>query len=142
MELLAVIVGLEALKKPNQNVTVFSDSKYVVDAVMKKWVFGWEKKNFKGKKNADLWKRFLQIYPKQQIQFQYGLREMDYIKNIKNKEWIGKRVLAMTRFGGYAEYAKTVINGIVEISKRNLKRSCFSFSDPILYSLFCFMSRN
>ena len=61
MELLAVIVGLEALKKPNQNVTVFSDSKYVVDAVMKKWVFGWEKKNFKGKKNADLWKRFLQI---------------------------------------------------------------------------------
>ena len=41
MELLAVIVGLEALKKPNQNVTVFSDSKYVVDAVMKKWVFGW-----------------------------------------------------------------------------------------------------
>ena len=40
MELLAVIVGLEALKKPNQNVTVFSDSKYVVDAVMKKWVFG------------------------------------------------------------------------------------------------------
>lgn len=71
MELLAVIVGLEALKKPNQNVTVFSDSKYVVDAVIKKWVFGWEKKNFKGKKNADLWRRFLQIYPKQQIQFQW-----------------------------------------------------------------------
>ena len=71
MELLAVIVGLEALKKPNQNVTVFSDSKYVVDAVMKKWVFGWEKKNFKGKKNADLWKRFLEVYRKHEIKFKW-----------------------------------------------------------------------
>ena len=59
MELLAVIVGLEALKKHHQEVTVYSDSKYVVDAVEKGWVFNWEKKNFKAKKNQDLWKRFL-----------------------------------------------------------------------------------
>ncbi len=46
MELLAVIVALEALKMPGQTVTVYSDSKYVVDAVEKGWVFGWEKKDF------------------------------------------------------------------------------------------------
>jgi len=69
MELLAVIVGLEALKNANSQVTIYSDSKYVVDAVEKKWVFGWEKKGFKKKKNIDLWKRFLKIYPKHQIKF-------------------------------------------------------------------------
>ena len=62
MELLAVIVGLEAIKKPGQNVTVYSDSKYVVDAVEKRWVFGWLQKGFAGKKNKDLWLRFLQVY--------------------------------------------------------------------------------
>ena len=71
MELLAVIVGLEALKKPNQNVTVFSDSKYVVDAVMKKWVFGWEKKSFNKKKNPDLWIRFLKIYRQHRVTFKW-----------------------------------------------------------------------
>ncbi len=67
MELLAVIVGLEALLKPNLDVTIYSDSKYVVDAIEKKWVFGWVKKNFKDKKNPDLWKRFLKIYPKHNV---------------------------------------------------------------------------
>jgi ribonuclease HI len=67
MELLAVITGLEALLKPNLDVTVYSDSKYVVDAIEKKWVFGWVKKNFKDKKNPDLWKRFLAIYPKHKV---------------------------------------------------------------------------
>jgi ribonuclease HI len=71
MELMAVIVGLEALKTPNCNVTIVSDSKYVVDSIEKKWVFGWVKSNFKGKKNADLWKRFLLIYPKHQIKMQW-----------------------------------------------------------------------
>jgi len=71
MELLAVIIGLEALKKENQQVQVFSDSKYVVDAVEKGWLFGWEKKAFKGKKNPDLWKRFLIIYRKHQVKFNW-----------------------------------------------------------------------
>ena len=53
MELLAVIVGLETLKKQPMDVVVFSDSKYVIDSVEKKWVFGWKAKNFKGKKNPD-----------------------------------------------------------------------------------------
>jgi len=71
MELLAVIVGLEKLKNPKQSVTVVSDSKYVIDAVEKKWVFGWEKKGFKGKKNPDLWQRFLKIYRQHQVGFQW-----------------------------------------------------------------------
>lgn len=69
MELLAVIVGLEALKIEGSEVTIYSDSKYVVDSVEKKWVFGWVKKRFKDKKNKDLWLRFLDVYPKHNIKF-------------------------------------------------------------------------
>ena len=71
MELLAVIVGLEKLKNEKMTVLVVSDSKYVVDAVEKKWVFGWEKTNFKGKKNPDLWMRFLKIFRKHNVQFKW-----------------------------------------------------------------------
>ncbi len=71
MELLAVIVGLEALKKTGLQVKIYSDSKYVVDAVEKGWVFNWQKKGFKGKKNKDLWQRFLKLYPLQKITFQW-----------------------------------------------------------------------
>ena len=69
MELLSVIVGLEKLKKEKTSVTIYSESKYVVDAVEKKWVFGWEKKNFGKKKNPDLWIRFLKIYRKHSVKF-------------------------------------------------------------------------
>jgi ribonuclease HI len=69
MELLAVIVALEMIKQPNNNVMIFSDSKYVIDSIEKKWVFGWQKKGFKGKKNVDLWQRFLKIYPSQSVTF-------------------------------------------------------------------------
>jgi ribonuclease HI len=69
MELLAVIVALEALKFSNCQVTIYSDSKYVVDAVEKKWLWGWVKKRFKGKKNADLWTRFLKVYQLHQVRF-------------------------------------------------------------------------
>lgn len=69
MELLAVIVALETVKEGSHEITVYSDSKYVVDSVNKGWVFGWVKKNFKDKKNVDLWKRFLQVYPKLKVKF-------------------------------------------------------------------------
>ena len=69
MELLAVIIALETLKFEGTDVTIYSDSKYVVDAVTKGWVFNWVKKNFKDKKNPDLWKRFLKIYPKHKVKF-------------------------------------------------------------------------
>ena len=71
MELLAVIVGLETLTREGLEVVVYSDSKYVVESVEKKWVFGWAKKGFKGKKNVDLWKRFLIIYPKNKVKFKW-----------------------------------------------------------------------
>lgn len=71
MELLAVIKGLEAIKNPSIPVTVYSDSKYVVDAVEKGWVFKWQKKGFKDKKNPDLWRRFLQVYGRLNVRFQW-----------------------------------------------------------------------
>jgi ribonuclease HI len=67
MELLAVITGLEALKSANCMVTVYTDSRYVSDSIEKGWVFSWEKKNFVGKKNPDLWMRLLSIYRKHKI---------------------------------------------------------------------------
>lgn len=69
MELLAVIKALEALKVPGSEVTVFTDSKYVADAIEKGWVFNWVRKRFKGKKNADLWQRFLEVYKKHRVKF-------------------------------------------------------------------------
>jgi ribonuclease HI len=64
MELLAVIAGLEAIKKEGIPVTIYSDSKYVVDSVEKGWLWGWEKKNFKDKANVDLWKRYIPLHKK------------------------------------------------------------------------------
>lgn len=71
MELLSVIVGLEALKIEPSEVLVTSDSRYVVDAVQKGWLFGWEKKGFQGKKNPDLWIRFLKIYRRHKVRFEW-----------------------------------------------------------------------
>ncbi len=69
MELMAVIAGLEALKKPGSDVTVYTDSRYVADAVEKGWVFQWESKFFKKKKNSDLWMRFLKVYRNHKVRF-------------------------------------------------------------------------
>jgi ribonuclease HI len=71
MELLAVIVALEALKIPRSEVHIYTDSRYVCDAVEKGWLFDWEKNRFKKKKNVDLWKRFLPIYRKHKVHFHW-----------------------------------------------------------------------
>ncbi len=71
MELLAVIMALEALKIENSVVDVYTDSKYVCDSVEKGWLFDWEKKGFKKKKNIDLWERFLLIYRKHKVNFHW-----------------------------------------------------------------------
>ena len=81
MELLSVIVGLEMLKNPGSQVMVFSDSKYVIDSITKGWVFGWVKKDFKDKKNRDLWERFLHIYPKHKVQFTWVKGHNDHPQN-------------------------------------------------------------
>jgi len=69
MELMAVIVGLEALKIPGSTVVIYTDSKYVADSVEKGWVFQWESRAFKKKKNPDLWIRFLKVYRKHNVRF-------------------------------------------------------------------------
>ena len=69
MELLAVIEGLEALKFDGCRVTVCSDSKYVVDSVSKEWLAGWVRTHFKGKKNEDLWRRYLAVAAKHEVRF-------------------------------------------------------------------------
>lgn len=69
MELTAVIVGLEAVRRPNAEIILYSDSKYVVDSVNKGWVFGWERKRFEKRLNADLWIRFLEVYRRHRVRF-------------------------------------------------------------------------
>ena len=81
MELLAVIVGIENVKKLNSEIVVYSDSKYVVNAIEKGWLFDWQKKNFKGKKNSDLWIRFLSVYKKHSIRFLWVKGHNNNIEN-------------------------------------------------------------
>ncbi|MFV8225412.1 ribonuclease HI [Christiangramia aquimixticola] len=81
MELLAVIEALKKLKTPGTPLKVFTDSKYVSDAVNKGWVFNWEKKNFINRKNTDLWKAFLKEYRKHQVQFQWIKGHNDHPQN-------------------------------------------------------------
>jgi ribonuclease HI len=72
MELMAVIAGLKALKKTGQNVTIYSDSQYVVKAIEEGWLNNWIKTDFKGgKKNSDLWKEFYELSKKHQIKFKW-----------------------------------------------------------------------
>jgi ribonuclease HI len=71
MELMAVIKGLEAIKTLNQNVMIFSDSKYVIDSIEKRWVYGWVQKGFKDKKNKDLWMRYLEVSKLHNIKFNW-----------------------------------------------------------------------
>ena len=69
MELLAVIVGLEAIKRPNAQVNIYSDSSYVVKAINEGWLANWERKGLHKQKNADLWERFLRIASRHQLRF-------------------------------------------------------------------------
>lgn len=71
MELLAVISGLEAIKKNGISVTIISDSKYVVESVEKGWLWNWEKNNFKKKANPDLWKRYIPLHHKFKPKFKW-----------------------------------------------------------------------
>ena len=81
MELLAVIIGLEALKIAGSKVIVYTDSKYVADSVEKGWVFQWESKGFRKKKNPDLWTRFLKIYRKHDVRFVWIKGHSNNIEN-------------------------------------------------------------
>ena len=81
MELLAVIQGLRALKSDKVEVVVVSDSKYVVDAINKGWLFSWVKKGFKDKKNPDLWKKMLPLLEKYKPTFKWVKGHNDHPQN-------------------------------------------------------------
>ena len=89
MELTAVIKALEAIKTNNIKVTIYSDSKYVVESIEKGWIWNWEKKNFKKKRNIDLWKQFIPIYKKFIIKFVWvkghaGIKENERCDELAN----------------------------------------------------------
>jgi ribonuclease HI len=70
MELMAVIAALEALNREGLKITIYSDSQYVVKAVMEGWLKNWIATDFKGgKKNKDLWTRFYKLMQKHQLRF-------------------------------------------------------------------------
>ncbi|HEX8040991.1 MAG TPA: ribonuclease HI [Chryseosolibacter sp.] len=71
MELLAVITGLEAIKKEGIPVSIYSDSEYVVKAIEQGWLWNWEKKNFAKKKNSDLWRRYIPLHKKYKPRFHW-----------------------------------------------------------------------
>ncbi len=81
MELLAVIVALESLKTNKFPIHIYSDSKYVIDSIVKKWVYSWQKKGFKGKKNIDLWKRFLEVSNGLNITYHWVKGHAGHIEN-------------------------------------------------------------
>jgi len=90
MELMAVIAGLEALKHEGCDVTIYTDSQYVANSVEKGWVFEWERKRFAKKKNADLWKKFLELYRKHNVKIIWikghnQIRENEYCDYLANK---------------------------------------------------------
>ena len=89
MELTAVIKALEAIKTNNIKVTIYSDSKYVVESIEKGWIWNWEKKNFKKKQNIDLWKQFIPLYKKFNIKFIWvkghaGIKENERCDELAN----------------------------------------------------------
>ncbi|MBN8838135.1 MAG: ribonuclease HI [Sphingobacteriia bacterium] len=72
MELMAVIEALQTLTKKNIALTIYTDSKYVVDSIEKKWVDNWIKTDFKGgKKNKDLWTKFYELSKHYTIKMQW-----------------------------------------------------------------------
>lgn len=81
MELLAVIKGLEAITKDAQEVMVYADSKYVVNAVMQGWLNAWERQGFKKKKNIDLWKRFLKVYRRHNVKIKWVQGHAGHVYN-------------------------------------------------------------
>jgi ribonuclease HI len=70
MELMSVIAALENLNRSGLDIEIYSDSKYVVQAVNEGWLNNWIKTDFKGgKKNKDLWTRFHKLSSNHQIKF-------------------------------------------------------------------------
>ncbi|MFP4041753.1 MAG: ribonuclease HI [Bacteroidales bacterium] len=109
MELLAVIKGFEAMKNKGNKITLYTDSKYIADAVNKGWVFNWEEQNFKKKKNVDLWKRFLEQYRKHDVEIIW----VEGHSNVKENERCDKLAVEASKKPGLlidTEYEKNIDN--------------------------------
>jgi len=81
MELLAVIVALEKLKSPENDIHIYTDSKYVVDAINQKWIYGWIKIGFKNKKNPDLWRRIIPLLKTHKTTFHWIKGHAGHVEN-------------------------------------------------------------
>ena len=90
MELMAVIKALEALKNDKIAITIYSDSKYVVESIEKGWIWNWEKKNFKKKLNSDLWKIFIPLHKKFKIKFKWVKGHSGDVENERCDELANK----------------------------------------------------
>ena len=106
MELLAVIVALESIKKPDIHINVYTDSKYVHDAIQLKWLDKWIKTGFKDKKNPDLWLRYWQVAKALQVKIHWIKGHAGHIENercdvlatsiAKNGPWLKDHVYEQT----------------------------------------------
>lgn len=110
MELLAVIIELEAVKWKNATITVYSDSSYVVNAVNEKWVFGWEKKGYAKKANPDLWQRFLIVYRKHRVSFVWIKGHAGHPENERCDALAVAAAEKVIKEGGIADPGATVEN--------------------------------
>ena len=81
MELLSVIMAIEQIKNPGHSVTIYSDSKYVVDATEKKWIAGWQRKGWKDVKNPDLWQYLLKVMQNHDVKFVWVKGHADNVEN-------------------------------------------------------------
>ena len=81
MELMAIIVALEFLKSNKFKVHIFSDSKYVIDSITKGWLYKWNRNNFKGKKNKDLWLKYLKVSGEYEIRYTWVKGHAGHFEN-------------------------------------------------------------
>ena len=81
MELLAVVDSLKKLKKEGLAITIYTDSKYVVNPVEKQWLESWKKTAFKNKKNVDLWLELIPLLEKHKVQFKWIKGHNDHPQN-------------------------------------------------------------
>jgi ribonuclease HI len=116
MELMAVIIALETLRHQGSDVTIYTDSRYVADAVEKGWVFEWEKKRFRKKKNPDLWVRFLKSYRQHRVKF---IWIKGHAENVENEKCDQLAVLAsqsesLKEDEGYGQKTEPTLTNEVE----------------------------